>query len=158
MDQSQFNGDKYQSPTEPKKRHMSVLTSDDDFKTPTVVGSGKFRKFDASGDESSIPSLLDPQMLHDEREKVKICCFYLKRKVRDELVVAGLMLAVILFGAGNSVSSRVKGQAMGHFNFFASLGNAVMYDRTSLSFSNSIKRPNPHSFPFPAFHTSPGLG
>lgn len=130
---------------------MSVLTSDDDFKTPTVAGSGKFTKFDASGDESSISSLLDPQMLQDEREKVKIGCFYMKKKVRDELVVAGLMLAVILFGAGNSVSSRIKGQAMGHFNFFASLGNAVMYDHTSFSISNCTKRPNSHSFLFPAF-------
>jgi hypothetical protein len=106
---------------------MSVLTSDDDFTSPLIQGSGKFRRFVLSGDESSIPSLVNLQQLDDPNHEVKLFCCTVKKTVRQELIVAVLMLAVILFGSGNSVTSRIKGQAMGHFNFFASLGNAVMY-------------------------------
>jgi len=106
---------------------MSVTTSDDDFASPLTRGGGKFRRFPVSSDEASIPSLQDPQLLDDPNVTVKMCCCKVKRTMKHELLVAVLMLIVILMGAGNSVSSRIKGQAMGPFNFFASLGNAVVY-------------------------------
>lgn len=106
---------------------MGDSTSDDDYVSRIVPGSGKFRKFMASEDEGSIPSLADVQHLEDPNEEVKFGCFRVKRAVKHELVVAVLMLIVIAAGAGNSVTSRIKGQAMGPFNFFTSLGNSIMY-------------------------------
>ena len=106
---------------------MEDSTSDDDYVTRVVSGGGKFRKFMASEDEGSIPSLADVQHLEDPNEEVKFGCFRMKRAVKHELVVAVLMAIVICAGAGNSVASRVKGQAMGPFNFFTSLGNSIMY-------------------------------
>lgn len=106
---------------------MNVSTSDDDFASPLIHGSGRFRRFGNSEDEVSVPSLVDPQQMDDPHEKVKLGCLRVKRATRHEFIVAGLMLAVIVTGAGNAVTSRIKGQAMGPFNFFLSLGNAVMY-------------------------------
>lgn len=106
---------------------MGVTTSDDDFASPLIKGGGKFHRFQPSGDEATMANLENPQLLDDPNLDVKLCCCKVKKTVKHELVVAGLMLIVILTGAGNSVSSRIKGQAMGPFNFFASLGNAVVY-------------------------------
>lgn len=106
---------------------MGDSTSDDDYMSRVVPGGGKFRKFMASEDEGSISALADVQHLDDPNEEVKFGCLKMKRAVKHELVVAVLMVIVICAGAGNSVASRIKGQAMGPFNFFTSLGNSIVY-------------------------------
>jgi hypothetical protein len=105
---------------------MSVLTSDDDLTAPLTRGGGRFTRYVPS-DESPSYTLVDTQPDAELNEMVTVCGVDMRKSVMNEIIVGLLMLAVIVMGTGNSVASRVKGQAMGHFNFFASLGNAIMY-------------------------------
>lgn len=112
---------------------MEGSTSEDDFQSFMSAGSGRFRKFVNSEEEASVPSLSDAQHLEDPNEQVKMCGFKLKRAVKNEIIVVLLMAIVIVMGAGNAVASRIKGQSMGPYNFFSSLGNSVMYVATLLA-------------------------
>lgn len=108
---------------------MSILTSDDDLSAPLFSSRGRFTKHSFGSDQESAPTTLaDPNHdIEDLNDTVVICGCPIRNSVKREVIVIVLMLAVILTGAGNSVTSRIKGQALGHFNFFASLGNAVVF-------------------------------
>lgn len=69
--------------------------------------------------------LLD--QLPDDDRIVSCLGFNVRQSVRKELVALGLMALVIVTGTADSIASRIKGQAMGRFNFFASLGSSFWY-------------------------------
>jgi hypothetical protein len=64
----------------------------------------------------------------DEQEEiVKHCCFSLRRRIWNEVIIIVLMLLVVALGSANTVASQIMTTPMNNYSFFLSVFNPILY-------------------------------